>query len=127
VLSHSNILIYAAHPGETRFNQYLRHPDACISEVTRIEVLGFPGFHSLALFRQTCLIELLTDIVELLLERLISDRAIELRRQRRMSLADSIIAATALLYDFPLVTRNVDDFKHISGLQLINPFSAPIP
>ena len=39
-----------------------------------------------------------------------------------MSLADAIIAATALEYGVPLVTRNVDDFKHIPGLDLRNPF-----
>lgn len=39
-----------------------------------------------------------------------------------MSLADAIIAATALVYEVPLVTRNKDDFKHIDGLDLRNPF-----
>lgn len=56
-------------------------------------------------------------------ERVI-ERAITLRQQKKMSLADAIIAATALAHDLPLVTRNVDDFKHIAGLILINPFAA---
>jgi predicted nucleic acid-binding protein len=51
-------------------------------------------------------------------------QAIVLRQLRKMSLADAIIAATALAPDLPLVTRNVDDFKHIAGLKLINPFMA---
>jgi toxin FitB len=41
-----------------------------------------------------------------------------------MKLGDAIIAATALEHGVPLVTRNVDDFKHIPGLQVINPFAA---
>lgn len=41
----------------------------------------------------------------------------------KMKLGDAIIAATALAYKIPLVTRNVDDFKHIVGLDLINPFA----
>jgi hypothetical protein len=49
-------------------------------------------------------------------------KAAELRRQRRMKLGDSIIAATALAIVGDLVTRNVDDFKHIAGLRIINPF-----
>ncbi len=39
-----------------------------------------------------------------------------------MKLGDSIIAATALALGAELVTRNVDDFKHIAGLPVINPF-----
>jgi hypothetical protein len=35
-----------------------------------------------------------------------------------------LIYAAALAHDLPLVTRNVDDFKHIAGLKLINPFAA---
>ena len=51
-------------------------------------------------------------------------RAASLRRVRRMSLGDSIIAATALEHGLSLITRNIDDFKHLSGLELINPFDA---
>jgi len=37
----------------------------------------------------------------------------------------AIIAATALAHGLALVTRNVDDFKHVAGLALINPFAEP--
>ena len=50
-------------------------------------------------------------------------RAASLRPQRRMKLGDSIIAATALEFGAELVTLNVDDFKHIAGLKLTNPFA----
>ena len=39
-----------------------------------------------------------------------------------MKLGDSIIAATALAIGGDLVTRNVDGFKHIAALRIINPF-----
>jgi predicted nucleic acid-binding protein len=42
-----------------------------------------------------------------------------------MGLADAIIAATALVHQLPLVTRNVDDFKHVAGLEIVNPFAEP--
>ena len=42
-----------------------------------------------------------------------------------MGTADAIIAATALEYGLPLVTRNADDFKHIAALELMNPFAGP--
>jgi len=39
-----------------------------------------------------------------------------------MKLPDAIIAATALVYDLTLVTRNVADFKNIDRLKLVNPW-----
>ncbi|QEP42990.1 hypothetical protein D5085_07580 [Ectothiorhodospiraceae bacterium BW-2] len=41
--------------------------------------------------------------------------------QRKMSLGDAVIAATALEYQQTLATRNIDDFEWIEGLRLINP------
>jgi toxin FitB len=45
-----------------------------------------------------------------------------LRQQRKMTLGDSLIAATALIYNQTLITRNDKDFDWIDGLKLINPF-----
>jgi predicted nucleic acid-binding protein len=42
-----------------------------------------------------------------------------------MALADAIIAATALVHGLPLVTRNVDDFSHLTELEIKNPFAPP--
>ena len=58
------------------------------------------------------------------LDAAVIERAIALRQESRMGLADAIIAATALVHHLPLVTRKVDDFKHVNGLRLINPFEA---
>jgi predicted nucleic acid-binding protein len=49
-------------------------------------------------------------------------KAIALRQRRKMSRADSILAATALENDWELVSRNVDDFEWIAELRLVNPF-----
>jgi hypothetical protein len=40
-------------------------------------------------------------------------------------LPDAVIAATCLVNDFTLVTRNQKDFKGINGLELYNPFTTP--
>lgn len=50
------------------------------------------------------------------------NRAVELRQRQKMSLGDSIIAGTALVYGRTLVTRNVEDFRWIEQLTLLTPF-----
>ena len=119
----SNILIYAAEPGDTVCRPYVERAEAMIASVTRIEVLGFPRFGLLSADQQERLQTIVASTVELALDEEVIRRAIPLRQQKKMSLADSIIAATALEYGVPLVTRNVDDFKHIPGLDLRNPFA----
>jgi len=118
----SNILIYAAEPGDTRCLPYVQKAEAMIASVTRIEVLGFPGFSALPVERQVELSAIVASITELALDEDIIQQAVALRRQKSMKLGDAIIAATALICDLPLITRNVDDFKHITGLDLRNPF-----
>ncbi|HAB54415.1 MAG TPA: hypothetical protein DCE80_19915 [Ignavibacteriales bacterium] len=49
-------------------------------------------------------------------------KAIELRKNYKLKLADAIIAATALAHTLTLVTRNTNDFKKIKKLNLLNPF-----
>jgi predicted nucleic acid-binding protein len=68
---------------------------------------------------------LVNAVVELPLDQRIAERAIELRRQKKRSLADAIIAATALVYEMPLVTRNERDFSHVGNLEIVNPFQKP--
>jgi len=54
----------------------------------------------------------------------IADKAIELRKKKNIKLADAVIAATAILNNLTLATRNIDDFKDIEGLKVMNPFNA---
>jgi len=39
----------------------------------------------------------------------------------KIKLPDAIIAATAIVYDLILVTRNISDFKNIDGLHVVDP------
>lgn len=56
------------------------------------------------------------------LEHAIKQKTAELRKSYRIKLPDAIIAATALVHDLTLLSRNVQDFDKIEGLKLINPF-----
>lgn len=50
------------------------------------------------------------------------DKTILVCRQTRIKLPDAIIAATSLVYNLTLVTRNIDDLKNIDAIKLINPW-----
>ncbi|MGH2563877.1 MAG: hypothetical protein ACRDE5_05160 [Ginsengibacter sp.] len=50
--------------------------------------------------------------------------AIDYRQNKSMSVADSIIAATAKLYQCDLYTNNVSDFKNIKDFKIINPIGS---
>ena len=48
---------------------------------------------------------------------------LRLRRQRKMSLGDALIAATALERGLTLIKRNAQDFQWIPDLSIVNPFA----
>ncbi|MDX2196235.1 MAG: type II toxin-antitoxin system VapC family toxin [Cytophagales bacterium] len=49
-------------------------------------------------------------------------KTIAIRQEYKTKLPDAIIAATALVYDFTLITRNNSDYKNIQGLNVIDPW-----
>ena len=50
------------------------------------------------------------------------NKTISIRKIKKIDLPDAIIAATAIEYNFTLITRNINDFQNIEGLKLLNPF-----
>ena len=52
----------------------------------------------------------------------IIDKTISIRKKYKIKLPDAIIAATALVYDLILFSRNTADFKNIQELKVINPY-----
>lgn len=57
------------------------------------------------------------------IDEVISDKAVELLRQYRLShgllIADALIAATALSWDCPLASKNQRDYRFIANLNLL--------
>jgi len=62
--------------------------------------------------------QLLSAFEELPVSRAIAEKAGRLRRSNNVRTRDALIAATALEHSLTLITRNVRDFKAISGLKL---------
>jgi hypothetical protein len=56
-------------------------------------------------------------------DNIIADKTIELRKLYAIKLPDAIIAATALVFNLTLLTRNTKDFKRITGLAVIDPYT----
>jgi len=123
MLLDSNILIYAANQSAPEIEALAISADSAVASVTQIEVYGFTGLKP---EEEAALDILFRRLTVHPLDAAVIERAIALRRENRMGLADAIIAATALVHDLSLVTRNEEDFKHATGLRVINPF-APAP
>lgn len=121
MLLDSNILIYGANGENPGLDAILDRTDLAAASVTRIETLGF---HRLSEIERAWLETTFERMKILILDDAVATRAIALRQERKMGLADAIIAATALVHDLPLVTRNEEDFKHVTGLRVVNPFAS---
>ncbi len=120
MLLDTNIVIYACQPDGDWLAPWTTHPNAAIASVTRIEALGFAGISP---EEEIAILDFVSASPTYALDDEVIQQAIKLRQQKKMKLGDAIIAATAVAYDIPLVTRNEDDFKHIAGLDLRNPFA----
>ncbi|NUM55247.1 MAG: type II toxin-antitoxin system VapC family toxin [Candidatus Hydrogenedentes bacterium] len=125
MLCDSNILIYAVHPSDTLCKDFIASRGIAIASVTRIGVLGYPGFRDMSETSKQRLRDLLLSLKSLDLTESVIDRAIQMRQQRLMGLADAIVAGTALVHDMELATRNIADFKNIPGLRQVNPYADP--
>lgn len=120
MLLDSNILIYAAQPQYPSLRQFIAEHAPAVSVVSYIEVLGF---HRLQPTERTLLEQFFAAAELLPLSDAVVQKAVELRQQHRMSLGDSVIAATALVYGRTLVTRNTDDFRWIPDIALLDPLA----
>ncbi len=114
----SNIIIYSFQSRHSYLQRFMRDKEAGCSAITQVEVLGYPRLspdekHYLeACFANIKIYPIDSNVIQ---------AAVALRQQRKMSLGDAIIAATALEYHQTLITRNVDDFAWVEGLKVINP------
>ncbi len=120
MLLDSNILIYGASGTYPALDAILDRTDLAVASITRIETLGF---HRLSEIEQRWLEAAFDRMTVHPLDDAVAERAIALRRERRIGLADAIIAATALHHGLVLVTRNTADFEEVSGLKLNDPFT----
>jgi len=120
----TNIIIYylkGQMPSNTAIfiekKLFLENPN--LSVITEIELLGWEK-------ASDGQIEVLRDFIKnsnvLELDENVKNKAIEIKRNYKIKLPDAVIAATALVYDLELITRNVKDFESIVELKIKNPW-----
>ncbi len=91
-----------------------------MSVITKIELLGF-AFTDQNQHLDTR--NFIDEGVVISLTDEVIDKTIVLRQSHKIKLPDAIIAATAMVFDFTLISRNDKDFESIVGLKYINPFN----
>ncbi len=119
MLLDSNIIIYSIQPNHTQLREYIAEQLPCVSAISYVEVLGY---HNLLLQDRVDLEEFFSLVPILQITSTILDQAVALRQIKKISLGDSLIAATSIVHDITLVTRNVKDFAWISEIKLLDPF-----
>lgn len=115
----SNILIYAARPEHTALKEMLQGNDVAVSNISRLEVMGY---HKITEEQKNFFNAIFSLVSIIEVDNAVINKAIEIRQGRNITVGDAIIGATALLFSFQLITRNVADFKHLPSINITNPF-----
>jgi len=120
----TNVLIYflkAALPESGfLFIKDVLNTSSIFSFVTQIELLGYP---SISLQEEAGARLIIQSSSVILVNEAIIEETISIRKNYKIKLPDSIIAATAIVNDLSLITANQKDFSRIESLHLIDPFT----
>lgn len=114
VLLDSNIVLYLLN-GERTLLPLLADKQLYVSFITQLETLGYKGISkeeatAIKLFLSECII---VDV-----NLAIKDFTIKLRQKYSLTLPDSIIMATSLYLNSPVITADAD-FKKVKELDLL--------
>ncbi|MDR2204829.1 MAG: type II toxin-antitoxin system VapC family toxin [Flavobacteriaceae bacterium] len=90
-----------------------------VSVISKMETLGFnfPSKKEQTIMETFIFYSKILDIDESIV-----NQTITIRKSRKIKLPDAIIAATAIVHNLTLITRNTADFEGIKGLNLMNPY-----
>ena len=106
-------------PAESFIDDTIAHYQPVLSAITEIELLCWK--HS-TLDEEKKLAYFINDCLIIELEQTVKHKTAEIRKQHRIKLPDAIITASAIVYNLILISRNVNDFKNIGELQVVNPW-----
>lgn len=102
-------------PATEKFvDELIKQSQPCISAITEIELLCWK---TATPADTEVLNSFINDAIVVELERPIKLKTAEIRKLHKIKLPDAIIAATAVVNGYTLLTRNIVDFKNIEGLK----------
>jgi len=111
----TNIALYLLN-GDEHLAHMLTDKELTLSNISRMELLSFPDISK----KELAKVEVSPEawpVVEI--NALIEEHAVSIRRKHRLKLPDSIIAATAMHLDIPLVTSDKAMLKLLEELDVI--------
>jgi predicted nucleic acid-binding protein len=120
MLLDTNIVIYSVQQQYSHVREFIAEHTPLVSTISYIEALGFTRIQH---DERVALESFFADAKLLPISQMVMLEAVRLRQTRKMSLGDSIIAATALVHGLTLATRNLDDFRWIPDLTLLDPLA----
>jgi len=113
----TNAIIYYAAGDKKAIAFFSKHKEDIfyIPSIVIAEFLSYPLIDS---YSKTAFQLFVQQTIVVNLDAQIAEMAAEIRRNYKLKLADSVIAATALFTNSTLVTRNIRDFKKVSHLKV---------
>ena len=90
-----------------------------VSTITKIELLCW---HQITGEEKARMEDFLHHAEIYFVDKQVQSKAIEIKQKAKIKTPDAIIAATAVLFDFTIVSRNVKDFEKVRRRRIHNPF-----
>ena len=110
----TNIILYLLNGDET-LAELLNGKQLYISVITELELLAYKGITAK---EEKVINEFVSQCKTITINNAVKQEAIRIRKTYNTKLPDSIIIATALYLDFPLITSDIE-FKKVDELALI--------
>jgi len=111
----TNIILYLLNGDET-LAEFLNGKQLYISVITELELLAYKGITEQ---EEKVILDFISQCKIINITNVVKEETIRIRKAYNTKLPDSIIIATALYLDLPLITADID-FKQVDELILIH-------